>query len=141
MALAEGVDKFTYGPIQFIAGDADIRSKDVLCLANAAIIPPLTPMKRDVNNKAIPATAVGDKIIGITVPRGISAGALVGKPISGTDSFEPMYTHGDFFASMINFLAITAITTATVTDAENVKRDAVFDSTGINIKFVAPGLV
>jgi hypothetical protein len=135
MALTEGVDKFTYAPLQIIAGDADIRAKDVLCLANAGIIPALTPMKRDAASKAIPATALTDKIIGLTMPRqGSVNGALVGKPISGVDSLEPMYTHGDFYASQINFASIAAA----VSDQT---KDAIFDSTGINLKFIAAGLV
>jgi hypothetical protein len=130
----------SYTPLQFIAGDADIRVKDVLTLANAAIIPALTPMKRDANNKAIPATAITDKIIGLTVPRsGSQNAALTGEPISATDTYVPVYTNGDIFASQINWASITAITG--VTAADYAKMDQTFDSTGINLKFPSAGQV
>ena len=130
----------SYTPLQFIAGDADIRVKDVLTLANVAIIPALTPMKRDANNKAIPATLITDKIIGLTVPRnGSQNAALIGEPISATDTYVPMYTMADIFASQINWANIAAITG--VTAADYAKMDQTFDSTGINLKFPSAGQV
>jgi len=125
----------TYTPLQIYAGDADIRTKDVLVLANVAAIPAFTPLKRDANNKAIPATAIGDKIIGITLPKpDATYGDLGTLAISAVDTIQPVYTNGDFFANLINFAAITAATT-------DQAKDAVFDNTGINIKFVATGLL
>lgn len=128
-------ESVTFTPLQIFAGDADVRAKEVLCLANVAAIPALTPLKRDANSKCVPATAITDEIVGITVPgMGSENGALVGKAISATDDLVYVYTAGDFFASQINFASITTADT-------DAKKDAVFDGTGINIKFVAAGLL
>lgn len=132
-------DSVTHTPLQIIAGDADVRTKTVTALANEAIIPALTPMKRDAAHKAIPATAVTDAIIGITIPRpGSVAGALVGKPISATDSDIELYTSGDFF-DLINWENITAITGDTA--ADRLLKDEAFDGTAITIRWPAPGLI
>ena len=123
----------TYLPENTIAGDADIRTKSVLCLANVAAIPAFTPLKRDGSSKCIPATAVGDKIVGITVPgMGSGYGGMVEKTISLTDDYVEVFTHIDIYSSAINFAAITGATTDAI-------KDAVFDSTGINLVFAAAG--
>lgn len=128
-------ESVTYAPLQIFAGESDVRAKAVTIPANQAAIPALTPLKRDANYKAVPATALTDEIIGILVPgQGSVDGALVGTTQKAADQTAYAYTHGDFFASQISFAAIA-------TADNDLKKDALFDQTGINIKFVAAGLV
>jgi hypothetical protein len=122
-------DTVSYAPLQIVAGDSDIRSKQVVIAANAGAIAALTPLKRDANYKCVLATAITDEIVGILVPGADSTeSALTGLATSASDQYAFVYTHGDFFADKINFASITTAT-------DNSKKDAVFDATGINIKF------
>lgn len=126
-------ESVTYAPLQIFAGDADVRAKKVVIPANQAAIPALTPLKRDVNYNAVPATAIADEIIGVLVPGvGSVAGALVGTSMLAADQEAYVYTHADLYADQINWPAACD---------NDLKKDALFDQSGINVKFVAAGLV
>jgi hypothetical protein len=122
-------DTASYTPLQILAGDTDLRSKFVVIPANQAAIPALTPLKRDANFKCVPATLITDEIVGIVVPGvGSEPGALVGTTLSAADQTISVYTQGDFWADQVNFTSIPLA----VSDAT---KDAVFDATGITVKF------
>lgn len=130
-------DSSSYAPLQFLADDADIRAKTTTVLSHAAIIPALTPMKRDAANKLIPATAVGDKIVGLSMPTKTEAETLTGWTVLNVDHSGSVYISGSFFADKINFAAVAAITGDTA--ADRLKKDALFDNTGITINFTGAG--
>lgn len=129
------VDSVSYDPLQFVAGSAPHRSLKVTIPAAANAIPALTPMKYDAAFKAIPATALTDKIIGVTIPGPNSqTGALEGIPDSGSDQFAHLYTHIDLFGSMVDYTAMAS--------ADNdLKKSSIFVGSGINLVFPAAGQV
>lgn len=125
-------ESVTFTPLHIFAGDSEVRAKEVVIPANQAEIPALTPLKRDSNYKAVPATEITDEIIGVLVPGLTSvAGALVGSPTSTSDRKAYVYTHADLFADAINWPAACD---------NDLKKDALFDQSGINVKFLAAGL-
>jgi len=125
----------TYTPLEIVAGDADIRSLRVTIPANQAAVPALTPMKLDANYKAVPATALTDKIVGVLIPLdGSQQGALIGTTLDAADQFAHVYTHADLFGSMVDF-------TAMATANSDLKKSAIFAATGINLVFPAAGQV
>lgn len=129
------VDETSYTPLEIIAGSAEVRSTRVTIPASQAAIPALTPMKYDVNFKAIPATALTDKIIGVLIPMaGSQQGALIGTSVVAADQFAHVYTDAELFGDMIDF-------TAMPTADNNLKKASIFATTGINLVFPAAGQV
>lgn len=123
----------TYTPLQFVAGDAPHRSMRVTLPANQAVIPGLTPMKFDADFKCVPATALTDKIVGVTVPGvGSAHGTLAGTSLSTQDQLIHVYTHIDLFGDQVNY---TAMPTAN----NNLKKASIFAGTGINLTFSSAG--
>lgn len=114
----------------------EVHTKRVLLKANPATIPAFTPLKRDSADgyTCIPATAIGDKIVGLTVPLMPGSGhtGLVPIPISATDQWVEVYTEVDVAADAVNFDNIAAA-------VDQSTKDAVFDSTGITLHFDALG--
>ena len=128
-------DSVSYDPLQFIAGSGEIRSTRVTVPAAHAAIPALTPLKRDVNYKAIPATALTDTIIGVVIPGpGSLDGALIGTTVDAADQFIHVYTDIELFGDQVDFTAIAAAT-------DNLKKAGVFDRSGINLVFPDAGQV
>ena len=129
------VDETTYTPLEIIAGSADVRSTKVTIPANQAAIPALTPLKYDINFKAIPATALTDTIIGVLIPMaGSQQGALIGTSVNTSDQFAHVYTDAELFGDMINFSAMA-------TANNDLKKASIFATTGINLVFPAAGQV
>lgn len=125
------VDTASYSPLQIIAGDSDIRSKQVSIAASAGAIAALAPLKRDASGQCVLAAAIADEIVGILVPGvGSEPGALVGLANSASIQKAYVYTQGDFWADQIGWGA-TLLALVTTDD----KKDQVFDQSGINLKF------
>jgi hypothetical protein len=90
-------------------------------------------MKRDGANKLIPVTAITDEVVGLSVPTSTDGDTLTGWTTLNADHRGAVYTNGSFFADRINFATISAITGD---DAANrLRKDALFDGTGIIIRF------
>lgn len=123
----------TYTPEDVLRG-VDVKTKSILLKATTVVIPALTPLKRDADFKAIPATSITDTVIGLTVPLEPGSGfdGLVGNPISTEDSWVPMYVEADINAAAVNFDFITDADT-------DLKKDSIFDGTEIILHFDKPG--
>lgn len=129
------VDSTSYAPLQYVAGDTCLRSKQVTIAASAGAISALAPLKRDASGQCVLATAIADEIVGILVPGiGSEPGALVGIANSGATQAAYVYTQGDFWADQIGWGA-TLLALVTTDD----KKDQVFDQSGINLKFSGTG--
>lgn len=128
-------DITTYSPLNLQAGSAPLRSLRVTIPAAHAAIPALTPVKYDVNFKIVPATALTDEVVGVTIPgAGSQEGALIGTTVDAADQFAHIYTHGDLFGDMVDF-------TAMATANSDLKKSSVFAKSGINLTFPAAGQV
>lgn len=125
------VDSATYAPLQYLAGDADIRTKIVTIPANQASIPALTPLKRDSNYKCVPATNIADEIVGVLVPGpGSDDTGLIGTTLSASDQTASVYTHADLWGDKINFASVTTPASLTV-----FSKNAMFDQSGITLRW------
>lgn len=123
----------TLDQMEYIANSGEQIVKTTTAAPIAAILPALTPMKRDANKKLVPCTAIADVVVGLTVPGAKSDyNGLVGYPINGSDFAISVYTKASIYGDKVNF--------ALVTDADTqLKKEAMFDRTGIDIVFVAAG--
>ena len=131
------VQEATFTPETALA-DPCVDVKQMLALANVAVIPAFTPMKRDANKKIIPATSGTDTIIGLTVPfYGSGYIEQLGLPIKVTDTLIGVYTKAKVYDGAINWVIITAANPTTInTDA---KKQACFDFTEVDVIFNTAG--
>jgi hypothetical protein len=117
----------------------DVDVKHMLALANTAIIPAFTPMKRDANKKVIPATSGTDAIVGLSVPlHGSGFIEQLGLPVSLTDTLIGVYTCAKVFEGAINWSFITAANPTTINSNE--KKQACFDLTEVDVIFNTAGI-
>lgn len=120
----------TYTPENSLR-DADVRTKSVLLAATLAVLPALTPLKRDpVTYQCIPATDIGDKIVGLTVPLEPGSGytGLIGIPASAEAQWVSVYTECTVSAEAVNFDNFAP-------GLSRSEKDAIFDSTEILLQF------
>jgi hypothetical protein len=116
----------------------DVNTKTMLALANIAVIPAFTPMKRNADKKIIPATSGVDNIIGLTVPlHGSGFIEQLGLPISATDTLIAVYTEAKVYDGAINWAIITAANPTTIDS--NAKKQACFDNTEVDVIFNTAG--
>ena len=113
----------------------EIEMKNSLFLANAAEIPAFTPLKRDANKKLIPATALTDVVVGLSIPYAGSnnVAGLLPMPISAVDVKASYYTKVKVLGSAISWAAYIS------PPATDQAKQAVFDGTGIEAVFVGAG--
>jgi hypothetical protein len=116
----------------------DVETKTMLALANIAVIPAFTPMKRNADKKIIPATSGADSIIGLTVPlHGSGFIEQLGLPISATDTLIAVYTEAKVYDGAINWAIIAAANPTTINTNE--KKQACFDNTEVDVIFNTAG--
>ena len=122
-----------YEPLEFIAGSAPIRSTKVTIPAGHADVLALVPMKRNASFEAIPATALTDKIVGLTIPN-VSAtkDSFTSITTNVAAQSSHLYTHIDVCSRMVDFSAIAAADTFD-------KQSSMFDGTGISLVFTDAG--
>jgi hypothetical protein len=124
----------------------DVETKTMLALANVAVIPAFTPMKRNADKKIIPATSGADVIIGLTVPMhgsglpNSTAPAYIeqlGLPIQTTDTLIAVYTEAKVYNGAINWAFIETLNPTTINS--DAKKQACFDMTEIDVIFNTAG--
>lgn len=116
----------------------DVETKTMLALANVAVIPAFTPVKRNADKKIIPATSGADTIVGLTVPmHGSGFIEQLGLPISATDTLIAVYTEAKVYDGAINWGIIEAANPTTINS--NAKKQACFDMTEIDVIFNTAG--
>lgn len=116
----------------------DVETKTMLALANVAVIPAFTPVKRNADKKVIPATSGADVIIGLTVPmHGSGFIEQLGLPIQTTDTLIAVYTEAKVYDGAINWAIIEAANPTTINS--NAKKQACFDMTEVDVIFNTAG--
>lgn len=116
----------------------DVETKTMLALANVAVIPAFTPVKRNADKKIIPATSGADTIVGLTAPmHGSGFIEQLGLPISATDTLIAVYTEAKVYDGAINWGIIEAANPTTINS--NAKKQACFDMTEIDVIFNTAG--
>lgn len=122
-------EEVTYTPSNIFADDVE----DIVVMEGTApastAIPMYAPLKRDANAQLVPCTSIDDVSVGLYLPKLVNGVPTALASSAGAKKIN-WYKRGAFWASAVDFSLVTDAGAAT-----NDQKQAMFDSTGIILRF------